>query len=59
MSFWKQFDKVLTAVERKGFKAANNIHYYSVNCLILGALYGAYTVFRDYNAFFLDARVNT
>jgi hypothetical protein len=57
MSFWNKLDKLLTRVESKGFKIANNLHYYTVNIMILGCCYGIYTMFKDYNDFFLDARV--
>lgn len=57
MSFWSKFDKILTKVEDKGFRAANRVHEYTVNALILGFMYGTYTLFRDYNDFFIDARV--
>lgn len=56
-NFWKKFDRILSNIERKGFEAANKAHVYSVNILIGGFLYGAYTMFRDYNSFFKDARV--
>ncbi len=58
MSFWTKLDKILTKVEDKGFRAANRVHQYAVNGLIIGFLYGTYTLFRDYNDFFIDARVN-
>ncbi|KAL4426638.1 hypothetical protein ABPG74_018716 [Tetrahymena malaccensis] len=56
MSFWSKLDKILTRVEEKGFRAANKMHQYAVNALIMGFLYGTYTLFRDYNDFFIDAR---
>lgn len=57
MSFWSKFDRVLTKVEEKGFKTANKFHQYAVNTLIIGFMYGTYSLFRDYNDFFIDARV--
>ena len=58
MSFWAKLDRLLTKVEKKGFLIANKAHVYSVNILIIGVLYGVFTMFRDYNDFFIDARVN-
>ena len=57
MSFWKKLDKMLYKFEQKGFDTANTLHKWSVNLLICGFLYGSYTLFRDYNTFFKDARV--
>ena len=57
MSFWQKFDKVLSKAEKTGFKAANKAHYYAVNIILASCAYGIYTIFRDYNNFFKDARV--
>lgn len=57
MSFWHKFDKILTKAEKKGFETANKAHIWTVNILVCGTLYGIYTLFRDYNEFFIDARV--
>jgi len=58
MSFWKKFDKILTKAENKGFETANKAHYYTINIMIGCCIYGVYTIMRDYNNFFKDARVN-
>ena len=55
--FWKKLDSILTKIEMKGFKVANKAHIYAVNGLLLLFAYNAVTVFRDYNTFFLEARV--
>ena len=57
MSFWAKFDRILSKVEQKGFNFANKAHYYTINIILLSCAYGIYTIFRDYNSFFLDARV--
>jgi len=54
---WKKLDKILEKFEKKGFELANKAHIYTINMILLGLTYGTYTFFRDYNAFFLDARV--
>ena len=57
MSFWDRLDKVLTRVEKKGFNAANKAHVWTINLILAGVAYGTYTIFRDYNEFFLAGRV--
>ena len=59
MSFWSKFDRILTKVEKKGFDVANKGHIWGVNILIMSLCYGVYSMFRDYNDFFIDARVIT
>lgn len=54
---WKKIDKILEKFEKKGFELANKAHIYTINMILLGLTYGTYTFFRDYNNFFLDARV--
>lgn len=54
------FDKInkfLTKFENFGFKAANKMHIYSVNLLLIGCGYTLFTVLRDYNATFKEERV--
>ncbi len=46
---WKKVDKILTSAEKKGFKAANKAHVWTVNILVGSCLYGIYTILRDYN----------
>lgn len=55
--FWKKLDGWLTRAEKKGFKVANKAHIYVVNGLLLVFAYNVATMFRDYNEFFLEARV--
>ena len=55
--WWDRLDKFLIKVEKKGFNAANRLHIWTINIILCGLAYGTYTFFRDYNEFFLDARV--
>jgi len=57
MSFWVKLEKIFSKVEQKGFVIANKAHYYTINVLLCSFGYGVYTFFRDYNEFFIDARV--
>lgn len=57
--WWSRIDKLLTRIEKKGYHVANRAHIYSVNILIFASLYAGYTIFRDYNNYFLEARVST
>ncbi len=54
---WEKFERLLTRLETKGFQSANTAHKWTVNVLFMGFSYGVYTMFRDYNQFFIDARV--
>lgn len=56
--FWKKLDSLLTKAETKGFKMANKAHIYVINGILLIFAYNVVSVFRDYNAFFIEARVN-
>ena len=54
---WERINKFLTRVEKKGFNAANKLHEWTINVILASLVYGTYTFLRDYNQFFLDARV--
>lgn len=56
---WKKLDQLLTRWEKRGFNLANKAHIYSVNFLLLVIAYQGYSFFRDYNNYFLDARVQS
>ena len=58
MGYWEKFDSFVGRIEKKGFNFANKFHMYSVNILLMGLVYGTYTLFRDYNEFFKAGRVN-
>ena len=54
---WKKIDKILEKTEKKGFEMANKAHIYTINAMLCFLAYNTYTLFRDYNSFFLNARV--
>lgn len=56
---WKKLDALLSKAEAKGFKVANKAHIYAINTILFIFAYNVVGVFRDYNAFFLEARVMT
>mmetsp|Transcript_7111 Transcript_7111/g.8030 ORF Transcript_7111/g.8030 Transcript_7111/m.8030 type:complete len:87 (+) Transcript_7111:33-293(+) len=56
MGLWERFDQILTKVEKKGFNFANKAHMWTINVMLIGLAYGTYTIFRDYNEFFLAGR---
>ncbi len=55
--FFERFNRILTRVEKTGFKVANKAHIYAVNGLLLFCAYNVYTVLHDYNATFKEERV--
>jgi len=59
MGFWERFDRILTSFEKKGFNFANKAHVWTINIMLIGIAWGTYTIFRDYNEFFLAGRVKT
>ena len=54
---WDKLDQWLSKAEQKGFKAANKLHVYTINAILLGLCYGTYTLIQDYNEFFKAGRV--
>ena len=54
---WDKLNKIFLKIEKVGFNIANKAHIYTVNVILIGLTYGAYTFLRDYNDFFLVARV--
>jgi hypothetical protein len=54
---WDRLNRLLIKAENAGHRTANKMHYYSVNAILIGLGYGVYSMFRDYNEFFIDARV--
>ena len=54
---FQRFEKLFQKIEKIGFKVANKAHIYTVNAILLSVTYFTYTIFRDYNNFFYEARV--
>lgn len=54
---FKKIDQLLTKFEQIGFRWANTLHIYTVNTIIMGCVYLAYTIVRDYHYGFLSSRV--
>lgn len=47
-----KFETFLDTVERIGFRTANVTHKVVVSGLVIGTLYGFYTIVRDYRSYF-------
>ena len=47
--FLKMLDRVLTKMEKGGFKVANFAYKTGINLLLLSMCYTVYTALRDYN----------
>jgi hypothetical protein len=58
MSFFKKLNNFVNSVEKKGFKAANTAHRWAVNGILLFIAYEVYSLLRDYNDGFMEARVS-
>ena len=57
MKFFKLLDKIITKTEKGGFKAANFMHKFAVNTLLLGSGYVIYSSLKGYNETFKYERV--
>lgn len=55
--FFKKVDKLLTRWELRGHNAANTMHRYAVNAILLTMAYNIFTIFRGYNTTMIDMRV--
>ena len=58
MSFFKKLNNFVNSVEKKGFKAANTAHRWAINGILLFIAYEVYSLLRDYNDGFMEARVS-
>ena len=52
------FDKIFTKIENFGYKAANTTHKIVVSGLVIGSVYGFYSLLRDYRAYFKSRKTD-
>lgn len=55
--FFRKVNKFLTRWELKGHNAANTMHRYAVNVILLTMAYNIFTILRGYNSTMIDMRV--
>lgn len=55
--FFKKVNKFLTRWELKGHNAANTLHRWTINAILLTLAYNIFTIFRGYNETLLSLRV--
>lgn len=55
--FFKRLDKWLNRWELRGHNAANNIHRWAINIVLLTMAYNVYTIVKGYNSTMIEMRV--
>jgi hypothetical protein len=55
--FFRKINTLLERWELKGHKAANTIHRWTINCVLLFMAYNIYGIMKGYNDSFLELRV--
>jgi len=53
---YKRLDQKMTVWENKGFRVANRVHRYAVNCILIYLGYQIFDFLRSYNDLFLHLR---
>lgn len=56
--FFRKLDQVLTRWELKGQSAANTLHRWTINVILLGIGYNLFTVVNGYNRTMYEMRVD-